>query len=222
MIADISQYFTSSKDFLITVGEIVGAVGIGVGIGVIGAIKKRNISLKWCSKKNKMFVDKHSHIHEMLTELRLVLRASRCLIFQFHNGGVFSDGSSIKRFSVTHESCGNGVSSMILDSQDVLITRYVDLIQNMDHSSDKILSVTNLQPSSFRSGLEINNVCCYSISPLRSVDGVMPIGFVCCHWCSLEQLDEIYAEGVSEESLKELIKNSANNINSLLLMASSK
>lgn len=210
----ITENLSSLKDYLLAFGEMTGALVIGVLIGIISAIRKKNVSFRWTAKKQDVFVQKHGRIHELLTELRLTVRASRCLVFQFHNGGSFSDGSSIKRFSVTHESCDGGVTSMILDSQDVMLTRYVDLIHTMNESSSKILSVGSLSPSSFRSALEINNVEYFSVSVMKESDGIVPFGFVCCHWSSASALDEIEKEGVAQKTLEALIEDSVQNITS--------
>lgn len=210
------QFITTAKEFVTTFGELLGTLIIGVVIGVAGAIRKRKLSMKTNQKQNKVFAEQHSRIHEMLTELRLVARASRCLIFQFHNGGSFADGTSIKRFSVTHESNDSTVSSILIESQDVLLTRYMDLVRILDESPNHILMVSTLPPSAFRSSLEINNVQYFSMSPLKCVDGLTPLGFLCCQWCSADQLDQVEAEGVSESTLEQVIANSVSQINSHL------
>lgn len=210
------QFLTTAKEFVTTFGELLGTLVIGVVIGVAGAIRKRKLSWKSKHKQSVIFAEQHSRIHEMLTELRLVARASRCLIFQFHNGGAFADGTSIKRFSVTHESSDSTVSSILLESQDVLLTRYMDLVRVLDDSPNDILAVSSLPPSAFRSCLEINNVQYFSMSPLKCMDGLTPLGFLCCQWCSADQLDQVEAEGVSESTLEQVIANSVSQINSHL------
>jgi hypothetical protein len=52
------------------------------------------------------------------------------------------------------------------------------------------------------------------MSPLKCFDGLTPLGFVFCQWCSDEELDQIEAEGVSERTLEEVIANSVSQINS--------
>ena len=216
-MSSVSEYFTTIKDNLQTVGEAVGVFAVGLAIGVVGAFRKKRITIKSPIQfKEQKFIQRHSQIHELLTELRVTIRASRCLVFQFHNGGSFADGTSIKRFSVTHESCVSGTTSMILESQDVLLTRYVDVIRIMDESSSKIISVSSLPQSAFRSGLEINSVEYFSITPLRCIDGLTPLGFLCCHWCTVDQLDEIEAEGIQQSTLEQVIADSVHNINTHL------
>lgn len=213
---EVQDTVSSMKDYAMGIGELLGAVLMGVGIGVVGILRKKKIDLKWTASKSQKFISKHSQIHELLTELRITVRASRCLVFQFHNGGAFADGTSVKRFSVTHESCAAGVASMILESQDVLLTRYMELVKVMEDDGSKILQVSQLPQSAFRSGLEINTVEYFSVSPLKCMDGLTPLGFICCHWCSADELDAIEREGITQTALEQVIENSAQNINTYL------
>lgn len=210
----ITEHLSSIKDVSMMVGEIIGIFVIGLGVGVVSALRKKKLSFKFCKAEETKFVQTHSRIHELLTELRITIRACRCLIFQFHNGGSFVDGTSIKRFSVTHESYENGIQSIMLDSQDVLLTRYADVIRIMEERGGVIIRTDSLPQSSFRSGLEINNVEYFSVVPLKFDDGLTPLGFLCCHWCSSAELDEINREGVSEQAVGELIKDSSRVIQS--------
>ena len=208
-------FLSGLKDHLLMFGEIIGIFAGGVAFGVIGALrrKRKDIPKSLFFLSDSKFMNQHTQIHEMLTELRVIVRASRCLIFQFHNGGSFADGSSIKRFSVTHESCSGGTVSMMLDSQDVLLTRYMEMVRILDETPNKIIEVENLPPSTFRSGLEINNVQYFSISPLKCLDTLSLVGFVCCHWCSSDQLDEVEKQGVDQATIEALIADSVRNIN---------
>jgi len=212
----LTHYF----DIIYSIGEVLGVFGVGIVVGLFTMIKKKKFTLNLERKKEKRTAAAHSNVHETLTELRLLVRASRALVFQFHNGGKFADGSSIKRFSVTHESCGAGVQSMMLESQDVLLTRYKDLVDILDTKENEIIKVSDLPQSSFRYGLEINNVLFFSVSPLKCEDGLTPMGFVCCHWCDIGDLDAVQAEGISENSLKEVICVSTKTINTHLVMGS--
>jgi hypothetical protein len=209
---------SSIKDLSLMFGEILGVFVVGLGIGAWGIVKKQklNWSSRWKDVYEKKFVETHTQIHELLTELRLTSRSCRCLIFQFHNGGAFADGSSIKRFSVTHESCAAGVGTVILDSQDVLLTRYAELVRVLDDKPSKILSIRDVPSSAFRSGLEINSVDYFTVIPLKCSDGISPLGFVCCHWCTTDSLDEIEQEGITQNTLEQVITEAVENINAHL------
>ena len=212
-MSSFSQIYDSMKDVVQPAGEIIGLLICGVVIGIFGAIRKKKLSIRKIFGKDEKFVQTHTQTHELLTELRLVTRSSRSLIFQFHNGGNFADGSSMVRFSVTHESISTGVQSMILESQDVLITRYMELIRLVENSPHKIISVESLTESSLQSGLVINNVMFFSVSPLRCVDSLIPLGFICCHWCSKEDLCSISEEGIDANALSGVIEVATKTIN---------
>lgn len=213
----MSESLLSLKDIIRFGGEIAGIFVMGAVVGMWGAFRRQRNALKWSSARERRFVEKHTRIHELLTELRITVRASRAVVFQFHNGGSFVDGGSIKRFSVTHESCEVGTTSVVLDSQDVLLTRYTNMITIMDESPSKIIRVSDMPLSPFRSALEINNVVFFSISPLRCVDGITPLGFLCCHWCTDDTLEEVKAEGITHWSVEQVIGQSAGSINSYLI-----
>lgn len=214
----------SFRDIFLSLGEVFGVFVVGLGLGIAGALKKKNILFGWfkrfsVGKREEKRMESHNRIHETLTELRVLVRASRSLIFQFHNGGKFADGTSIKRFSITHESCSSGVSSMMLESQDVLLTRYMELVDLLDKKSNQIISVSSLPHCSFRSTLEINNVVYFCLSPLKCQDSLTPMGFVCCHWCDFDELDKMHEEEISDSALQEVIENSSRSINNHLVLA---
>lgn len=208
----------SLRDVLLSLGELVGVFAVGIGLGVVGVIKKKNLFPKIGKiKRENKNREAHSRVHESLTELRVLVRASRSLIFQFHNGGKFADGTSIKRFSVTHESCANGVPSMMLESQDVLLTRYMEMIDILDKKNNEMICVNSLPHCSLRSTLEINNVVYFCVSELKCEDSLTPMGFVCCHWCDIDDLDRLHDEEITDTNLQEVIESSTRSINNHLL-----
>jgi hypothetical protein len=209
---------SSYSHIVYSIGEIIGVFGVGLFVGLWTMIKKKKINILAETKREKKTAYAHSHVHETLTELRILVRASRSLVFQFHNGGRFADGSSIKRFSVTHESCGSGVQSMLLESQDVLLNRYKELVDILDERHNEIIRVSDLPQCSFRYGLEINNVLFFAVSPLKCEDGLTPMGFVCCHWCDISELDGLHADGIADSSLSDVISTSTKTINSHLTL----
>jgi uncharacterized protein YodC (DUF2158 family) len=158
-------------------------------------------------------IDSMLEVQEFLDDFREKWTFDRVGIFQFHNGGIFADGSSMRRFSVTHESVSTGIQSMLLESQDVLVTRYMELVHLLEVSPYKIISVESLLDCSLRSALEINNVEYFTVSSLKYSDSLTPMGFVCCHWCDGNGLDSIKQEGISEDSLEQVIEATTKNIN---------
>jgi hypothetical protein len=216
------QFFhtlSGAKDIIFSIGELMGTLIVGVILGVLTVMKKKNIDFKWKTNKASTFLQTHSKVHEVLTELRVLVRASRSVVFQFHNGGKFSDGNSIKRFSITHESSSSGVLGVLLESQDVLLTRYMEIVDLLEHRSHEIIRVSDMPESSFRSILEINNVVYFSVSPLKCADLLTPMGFVCCHWCDLSEIDMLHKEGIQENIMQDVIESSVRIINNHLIHA---
>lgn len=215
-MSSITQVLTSINEVIHPLGEVIGGLLTGIFIGILGVAKKRKYFLNMKQDKNTKFKEKHSQIHELLTELRLLTRSSRCLIFQYHNGGSFADGTSIKRFSVTHESVSVGIESMILESQDVLLTRYMELLHIIEKTPCEILKVDSLVESSLSSSLIINNVVSFCVCPLKCIDNITPMGFLYCHWCNEQELVDIKEEGIEIDTLQSLIENKIKNINAYL------
>jgi hypothetical protein len=124
---------------------------------------------------------KHSHIHEMLTSLRINMDADRVQIGQFHNGGRFLEGSPMKRFSVSHESCSPGVSMEYPYLQNVLTTIFWDMIEMVKEDDSKIrLTKTLTEESSLRVYNESKNIDAFIILPLRKQE--LYVGFVRVEW----------------------------------------
>ena len=159
----ISENISAARDIWVTIGEQMGVFAVGLVLGVVGVIRRKKISLKWSSAKEQKFAQKHSQIHELLTELRVTVRASRCLAFQFHNGGNFSDGTSIKRFSVTHESCTALVEHHDGHWEIITWTKEKDRVDTNTDSSSR-------EQSSGRSGKNRTDI--HGSDQLRSSSGV--------------------------------------------------
>jgi len=124
---------------------------------------------------------KHSHIHEMLTSLRINMEADRAQIAQFHNGGRFLEGSPMKRFSVSHESCRPGVSMEYPYLQNVLTTIFWDMIAFIKEDMP-VVRITKTLPeeSSLRVYNESKNIEAFCILPLRKQE--LYVGFVRVEW----------------------------------------
>jgi len=67
-------------------------------------------------------------IQDLLAELRILSRADRSYVFQFHNGNVFSAKNQIWRLSCTHESVHGGIRPCIGELQNLLSSSVSELI----------------------------------------------------------------------------------------------
>jgi len=124
---------------------------------------------------------KHSHIHEMLTSLRINMEADRVQIGQFHNGGRFLEGSPMKRFSISHESCRPGVSMEYPYLQNVLTTIFWDMIEMIKQDDPKIrLTKALVEESSLRVYNESKNIEAFILMPIKKQE--LYVGFIRVEW----------------------------------------
>jgi hypothetical protein len=169
-------------DFWVNTGIAIAATLGGIATGY-AYIKK-----KITQGKTEHIIDisdpkdqKHTNIHELLTALRFQMDASRAQIAQFHNGGKFLEGSPMKRFSVSHESCGFGVSMEYPYMQSVLVTIFWDVVELLKENNAKIRLTKQLNSdSSLKIYNESKNIEAFAILPLKKEE--LFVGYVKVEW----------------------------------------
>ena len=185
--------------FWFELGGVVAGIGAGAISAVVFLLKKRKIKLispvdlKMPASCNW---DVHTQLHETLTELRVKTDCARAQIVQFHNGGEFLNGVSMKKQSLTHESLRKGVSSEREVKQDLLLSMCIDGLTLVLEDNPEIYMVSNLEDSWCKQFMETSNTIAFSFLPIRQNN--QAIGYVMSQWCSLAKADEIDTETVSE------------------------
>ena len=193
MISPISDNHYSEIDILgswVEVGMVVGAIAVGIFLAIpaIKAIIKKRKIIHPCSQK---FRSTHTRIHEFLTEIRIKMGADRALMCQFHNGGQFLDGSSAKKFSLTHESCVVGISESMHIRQNLLASAFVDLLDHISKDSSAVEATSNLNDSHFKRHLEANHTLVFSLVPIKDIRNVLVTGFLLVEWSNWDNADLI-------------------------------
>ena len=131
-------------------------------------------------KKDDNFIEVHTEIHELLTELRVKNSAMRASIIQFHNGEYTMDGISMRKFSVTHESTHKGYTSQVMKLKGNLCSMYIPLLTKIVENKSTIHH-TNMLPHSYVKGFfEDENVSQYSCLPLKNKGA--NVGFILVQW----------------------------------------
>jgi len=141
--------------------------------------------------------DIHTRVHETLTELRVRTDSARTQVIQFHNGGQFLDGISMKKFSCTHESINVGVSPEGDYKKELIITRFMPLLDLVKNNSPELYIVDSLEDTYTKQYLQNTNVVAFSVLPLRKKNEIL--GYVMCEWCSWGKADEIDEQAMIEE-----------------------
>jgi hypothetical protein len=129
----------------------------------------------------------------MLTSLRLHLNADRVQIAQFHNGGKFLEGTPIKKFSVTHESCGPGISMESQNFQNVIITLFWSIIELLKENDSKIRLTRALSVDSpIKIYNQSKNIEAFCLLPIKKSE--LFVGFIKAEWNSLHEVPDDYKE----------------------------
>jgi hypothetical protein len=161
---------------------------------ILGGIKGwQKIKKAWISDN---FIQLHSEIHELLTELRVLTDCARAQIIQFHNGEYFMDGISMRKFSLTHESVEKGVESDGLKIQGYLCSMFLPLLSLITENNGKVRYLQDLKDSYAKQYFESRNVEAFSVLPIKLNNLIT--GFVLVQWCNskiVDNLDETYISG---------------------------
>lgn len=147
--------------------------------GLLGAIWG---GIKFFKSKNKTenFINLHTQIHELLTELRVVTKSMRASILQFHNGEYTVDGISMLKFSVTHESTFKGYETQVYKLKNSFCSVYIPFLTKVIENKSTVHYTKSLPDSYVKSFLDDENVSQYACLPLRN-KGVN-VGFILIQW----------------------------------------
>lgn len=176
---------------------IVVLAGITIAIpSIFGYFRNKKGLINPCAPSYRK---QHSRIHEFLTELRVKLSAERSSVIQFHNGGNFLDGSSMKRFSLTHESCMVGTSESMGSRQNLQCTAFVEMLDLLSKEKAVPELTSDLTDGHFKRHLESNHTLIFCMTPLKDARGVLTIGCILTEWCTWDKAEEIDEEKIMVE-----------------------
>tara|TARA_R100000664_G_C2748226_1_gene135685 strand:+ start:1342 stop:1992 length:651 start_codon:yes stop_codon:yes gene_type:complete len=144
----------------------------------------------------EVFWNVHTKIQETITELRLRVDCARTHLVQFHNGGYFLDGISMKRMSLTHESLERSVSGEIKNHQDLVMSMFMPLLENVKNDTATLRYVNEMEDSYPKQHLDSSNVIAFSVLPIRNDN--MIVGYIMSQWCSWNKVDSIDEELVED------------------------
>jgi hypothetical protein len=181
------------------IGMVIAAVGAGAITMLLPYLKNK---FRKCDNGKAAYPKNfqweiHTRLHEILTELRIKTDSARTQIVQFHNGGTFLDGVSMKKFSVTHESLNIGTSGEGDTKRDLLISMFLDKLNIVTKNEPKLHITSKLEDSYSKQYMKNSNIMAFSILPIRRKNEIL--GYVMVQWCSLGKVDEIDETTLSEQ-----------------------
>lgn len=153
---------------------------------LIKILERRKIA-----KNEEIFSHINTKIWEILTEIRVAGRSSRVSLTQFHNGGKYVDGTSMRRMSITHQSCDQKTSSNMQFRQDSLVSRFVEIVEMLQDNDPDIRLVSEEQDSNTKRFFDIHDTLAFSILPVQCSDSLTIHGYITVEWCNLECLDKL-------------------------------
>jgi hypothetical protein len=115
-------------------------------------------------------------VHDWLNEVREKYDFERVAIFQFHNGGKFFQGKSMKKFSMTYESVAPGYEKIKRSQQNVLCSEYPHWVSKMVERK-VFANVTSEMEHKDRYELEQLGIKQFVTVPIRCLKGHL-IGFM--------------------------------------------
>ena len=179
-------------------------VGLAVGMFVIGFafVFKSILGLRksrGCSPFKQQYIAVHSRVHEQLTELRVLTGAGRAQICMFHNGGTFESGSSMKKFSVTHESLALAIESTLQKKKEMVVSAFTHLIEHESKDDPSPLIVNQMEDSFWKSFLISQRVLMTCNLPIFCQAKGTIVGYLCLEWCSLKHMDDADDEKIQME-----------------------
>lgn len=178
------------------IGVAVAAIVSGAVYGILQM--KKMMERKKTQRTEEIFNRVNMKIWEMLTEFRMKFGASRVSVIQFHNGGKFVDGTSMRRMSISHQSCDQRVPSTTQFRQDVLISRFIEIVEILQENDSKIRKVQSEHDSNSKKFYELNDTVYFSLLPIQCSDSLTIQGYISVEWCDLGSLDKVVEDEYHE------------------------
>lgn len=181
------------------VATIFGAITAGIGLFMASKPLIRYFRKKRAVKNEETFNQVNLRISDMIGELRMKTKASRVSLTQFHNGGKFADGSSMRRMSISHQSCDPKIPSTMQFRQDVLVSRFVEIIQQLRENTAHIRTTDDLFESNTKKFYQLHDTMAFSILPMFCSDSLVIYGYITIEWCDLDSLDKVDEQDVKNQ-----------------------
>ena len=166
----------------ITTAIISGVFSTIVGFGTVAL--KNYLDSKQAKKQkeeNESITGKDlesmMEIQEFLDDIIDKWNLDRGSIYQFHNGGKFFNGVSMKKYSLTYESTAPGIVKVKESNQNVFVTEHPYLMKQL---SENVIFSTLIEDPSLdyiRDRLEEQGIVQIISIPIRSLNDVL-LGFV--------------------------------------------
>jgi len=159
-----------------------GSFSVIVAFGTI--VLKNNLDEKRAKKAKEKSesitsedVSSMIEIQEFLNSLIEKWEIDRGAIYQFHNGGKFFNGVSMKKYSLTHESTSPGIARVKEASQNVFVTEHPTMMKLISENVIFSMEIEDARLDYIRDRLEEQGIVQIITVPIRSLNNIL-LGFV--------------------------------------------
>jgi len=156
-------------------------------IAIITVVIKTWLDARAAAKKSA--VDERMHMDEMgemiavqefIEEIREEYGFDRVSICQFHNGGKFLNGRSMKKFSMTYEATSPGIEKIKRKYQNVLVSEFPKLIAALLQLDFLVVRDDTEEYPQLRREMQANGIVQAVKVPIRGLRGDT-MAFLSCH-----------------------------------------
>jgi len=191
---------------------VIAAIISGIIGPILVLIVQRKLDKRKREEEEKMSEEEMGemlYVQEFVEKLRDDYEFDRVSICQFHNGGKFLNGRSMKKFSMTYESTAPGIEKIKRKYQNVLVSEFPKMISALLKGDFLIVKDDTEDFPQLRREMQANGIVQAVKVPIRGLRGDM-LGFISCHMVHNSH------PGINE-SIKDDFVESANRISGYLL-----
>jgi hypothetical protein len=122
-------------------------------------------------------VESMMEIQNYLETLMTKWKFDRAGIFQFHNGGKFFNGVSMKKYSQSYEALSSGIAGVKKENQNVLVTQHPSLMKHVSENDFFYVDAEDSVLDYMRSKVKEEGILQIVTCSLKSLSG-STVGFI--------------------------------------------
>jgi len=119
-------------------------------------------------------------VNDFIEDMRQRYGFDRVSICQFHNGGKFLNGKSMKKFSMTYEMASPGIEKIKRKYQNVMVSEFPRLFAAMLKTDFMIITPESTEYPDIVREMEVNGIVQSVKVVIRGLRGDI-LGFISCH-----------------------------------------
>lgn len=120
------------------------------------------------------------YINDFLEQIRAEYNFDRVSICQFHNGGKFFNGKSMKKFSMTYETTAPGIEKLKRKYQNILVSEFPRLFSALLEKDYHVINDDTQKFPQLRREMQNHGITQAVKISIRGLKGDL-IGFITCH-----------------------------------------